>query len=152
MPIFLVVGIVVGCLGTAYNQVLLGTLAASERIGNWWSVETRAALVGALVGLVAWFGPGIVGGGDVLTQRALTGGDSMLVVGSVFLIRFGLGPVSYAAGAPGGLFAPMLVLGAQSGLVLGTLFAAVSPHWPSNLSLSPLLVWRRFSLPWCAPR
>jgi chloride channel protein, CIC family len=37
----------------------------------------------------------------------------------VFLIRFGLGPVSYAARTPGGLFAPLLVLGAQSGLALG---------------------------------
>jgi hypothetical protein len=31
-----------------------------------------------------------------------------MVVGGVFLIRFGLGPLSYAAGTPGGLFAPML--------------------------------------------
>jgi CIC family chloride channel protein len=36
-----------------------------------------------------------------------------------FLIRFALGPISYAAGTPGGLFAPLLVLGAQSGLLFG---------------------------------
>src|SRR6201987_5342273 len=52
----------------------------------------------------------------------------MMVVGGVFLVRFGLGAVSYAAGAPGGLFAPMLVLGAQSGLVLGTLFCRWFPY------------------------
>jgi CIC family chloride channel protein len=39
----------------------------------------------------------------------------------VFALRFGLGVVSYAAGTPGGLFAPMLVLGSQ----LGVLFAAL---------------------------
>ena len=51
----------------------------------------------------------------------------------VFLIRFGLGPVSYAAGTPGGLFAPMLVLGAQSGLGLGTLVC----RWFPDLAQRP---------------
>jgi CIC family chloride channel protein len=52
----------------------------------------------------------------------------VLSIGGVFLVRFGLGPASYAAGTPGGLFAPMLVLGAQSGLVLGTLFCRWFPY------------------------
>jgi CIC family chloride channel protein len=70
----------------------------------------------------------LVGGGDAITQRTLAGVDSMMVVGGVFLVRFGLGPLSYAAGTPGGLFAPMLVLGAQSGLVLGTFFCRWFPY------------------------
>ena len=37
----------------------------------------------------------------------------------VFLLRLALGAVSYSAGTPGGLFAPMLVLGAQFGLFFG---------------------------------
>jgi CIC family chloride channel protein len=125
IPIFLIVGIVNGCLGIAYNHALLGALATCDRLGRRWSGEVRAGLVGALVGLIAWFGPELVGGGDAITQRTLTGTDGLLIIVFVFLIRFGLGPISYAAGTPGGLFAPMLVLGAQSGLVLGTLFC----HW-----------------------
>jgi CIC family chloride channel protein len=132
IPIFLVVGIVTGCLGIAYNQTLLGALAAFERLGRRWSGEARAGLVGALVGLIAWFGPGLVGGGDAITQHTLTGADSILVVVLVFLVRFGLGPVSYAAGTPGGLFAPMLVLGAQSGLVLGILFCHCFPSFTAE--------------------
>jgi CIC family chloride channel protein len=115
-------------MGVAYNHMLLGALAAAERLGRWLSGDVRAATVGAAVGLLAWFGPGLVGGGDAITQRMLAGGGSMIVVGGVFLVRFGLGPVSYAAGTPGGLFAPMLVLGAQSGLVLGTLFCRWFPY------------------------
>ena len=38
----------------------------------------------------------------------------------IFVLRFGLGPLSDAAATPGGLFAPLLVLGAQSGLCFGT--------------------------------
>jgi CIC family chloride channel protein len=53
------------------------------------------------------------------------------VPGFWFLFRFGLGAVSYAAGTPGGLFAPMLVLEAQSALLFGIIFnqwfSAVEP-------------------------
>jgi CIC family chloride channel protein len=45
----------------------------------------------------------------------------------VFLARFALGPLSYAAHTPGGLFAPLLVLGAQLGLLCG---AACRWAWP----------------------
>jgi chloride channel protein, CIC family len=127
VPIFLVMGAIVGLIGVAYNHTLLGALATAERLGRWLSVDMSAAMVGGAVGLLAWFGPGLVGGGDAITQRTLSGGDTVMVVCGVFLVRFGLGPLSYAAGTPGGLFAPMLVLGSQSGLVLGTLFCRWFP-------------------------
>jgi CIC family chloride channel protein len=128
VPIFLVLGAVIGLLGVAYNRTLLGALVAAKGLGRWWSVDVRATLVGAVVGLLAWFGPGLVGGGDAITQHTLARGDGIMIVGLVFLVRFGLGPMSYAAETPGGLFAPMLVLGAQSGLVLGTLFCRWFPY------------------------
>ena len=128
VPIFLVLGAVTGLMGVAYNHALLGALTAAERLGRRLSGDVRAATVGAAVGLIAWFGPGLVGGGDAITQRTLAAGDSMMVVVGVFLVRFGLGPLSYAAETPGGLFAPMLVLGAQSGLFLGTLFCRWFPY------------------------
>src|SRR5271169_6389074 len=133
VPIFLVLGAVAGLMGVAYNHVILGALAAAERLGRWLPGEVRAMTIGLAVGLLAWFGPGLVGGGDAITQRTLAGGDSMMVVVGVFLVRFGLGPLSYAAETPGGLFAPMLVLGAQSGLVLGTLFC----RWFPDLAERP---------------
>jgi len=74
----------------------------------------------------------LVGGGDTITQLTLSGGDTVMIVCGVFLVRFGLGPLSYAAGTPGGLFAPMLVLGSQSGLVVGTLFCRWFPYLPEH--------------------
>ena len=118
MPLHLALGVLAGGLGIIYNRTLLGTLAAMERLRHW-PVEGRAALVGAAVGLLAWYAPGLVGGGDAITQRALAGTESVTVLALVFLLRLGLGAVSYAARTPGGLFAPMLVLGAQSGVLFG---------------------------------
>jgi chloride channel protein, CIC family len=126
VPLGLVLGVGAGLLGVAYNHTLLGTLAAAQRLRRW-PVEARAALIGAAVGLLAWFAPDLVGGGDALTQRALTGAQTPPVLLLVLALRFGLGAVSYAALTPGGLFAPMLVLGAQSGLLFGHFCAGWFP-------------------------
>jgi CIC family chloride channel protein len=69
----------------------------------------------------------LVGGGDQITQRILAGEAAAATIPVAFLLRFGLGAVSYAAATPGGLFAPMLVLGAQLGMFFGTLCRAAFP-------------------------
>lgn len=116
--LFFLLGAVAGLAGIAYNHAILGAIAAADKLRRW-PVELRAAFIGAIVGLLAWFAPGLVGGGDPITQRALEGLGTLAVIPFLFLIRFGLGAVSYAAATPGGLFAPMLVLGAQLGLFFG---------------------------------
>jgi CIC family chloride channel protein len=126
VPIHLGLGVLAGILGIAYNRTILGTLALGERYTKC-PVELRAAIIGVVVALFAWFMPGLVGGGDAITQRTLSGYDSLRVIAMVFLLRFALGPLSYAAKTPGGLFAPLLVLGAQSGLLFGHLSAACFP-------------------------
>jgi CIC family chloride channel protein len=122
LPLFLALGVFGGLLGVAYNQTLLGTFKATGRLSRW-PVELRAGIVGSAVGLVAWFLPDLVGGGDPITQRTLAGPEPLGTLVVVFLLRFGLGAVSYAARTPGGLFAPLLVLGAQSGLLFGMVCA-----------------------------
>jgi len=125
-PLFFVLGAVAGLAAIAYNRALLEAIAAAERLGRL-SVELRAGLIGAAVGTLAWFAPGVVGGGDAITQRSLAGTEALSVLPFLFLLRFGLGTVSYAAGTPGGLFAPMLVLGAQLGLFFGLLCRLAFP-------------------------
>jgi CIC family chloride channel protein len=113
-------GVIAGLLGVVYNRVLLGALAIADRLARW-PVEVRAALVGAAVGALAWFAPGLVGGGDTITQRALDGTEVLALLPFIYLLRLFLGAASYAAGTPGGLFAPLLVLGAQMGFIFGGL-------------------------------
>jgi chloride channel protein, CIC family len=124
--LFLALGVVAGFLAVAYNLTLLGAIRAADRFGRW-PVELRAALVGGGVGILAWFAPGQVGGGESLTQRTLNGEEDLGTLPLQFLCRFGLGPVSYATRTPGGLFAPMLVLGAQLGLLFATLCGLLLP-------------------------
>jgi CIC family chloride channel protein len=130
--LFLVMGIVAGFAAVAYNRTLLATIGAFDKLDRW-PVELRAGLVGAAVGTLAWFRPDLVGGGEAITQRTLAGSGTISVIASVFLLRFALGSVSYAARTPGGLFAPMLVLGAQLGLVFGD----VCRLWFPSLDIQP---------------
>jgi chloride channel protein, CIC family len=126
-PLYVVLGAVAGLAAALYNRAILGAISLAERLGRW-PVELWAAVIGAVVGIVAWFAPGLVGGGDQITQRLLSGGAALSAIPLAFVLRFGLGAVSYAARTPGGLFAPMLVLGAQLGLVCGVLCRLAFPH------------------------
>jgi CIC family chloride channel protein len=120
MPMYLALGVFMGVLGVAYSRAILGALDVADRLSRW-PAEARALVVGAAVGVLAWISPDMVGGGDAITQRALEGTGSLGAIALIFIVRFALGAVSYAAGTPGGLFAPMLVLGAQAGLGFGKL-------------------------------
>jgi CIC family chloride channel protein len=130
--LFFVLGCASGLLAIAYNRTLLATMKAAERL-DALSAHLRAGLVGAVVGTLAWFAPQLVGGGDAITQRTLVGAEVLSFVPLAFLLRFGLGAISYAAATPGGLFAPLLVLGAQSGLLFGALCRVSFP----SLHLQP---------------
>ncbi|MCB1704643.1 MAG: H(+)/Cl(-) exchange transporter ClcA [Halioglobus sp.] len=119
-PVFALLGIVAGLAGVAYNRLIIGTCALADGMTRW-RPEVRALCIGALVGAVAWFAPHLVGGGDTITQQALVGGIGLTALPLIFAVRFLLGPLSYAAGTPGGLFAPILALGACLGLAFGLL-------------------------------
>ena len=125
-PIYFAFGALAGLLAVAYNRALLATRAAAQRLAPA-PVELRAGLIGAAVGALGWFAPGLIGGGDAITQSVLTGGVALAAIPAAFLVRFVLGAVSYAARTPGGLFAPMLVLGAQAGFLSGGVCRSLLP-------------------------
>jgi CIC family chloride channel protein len=131
--LFLALGLLAGLAGLAYNRALVGALAFSDRLGRW-PLEVRAVVIGASVGALAWVAPGLVGGGDAITQRTLAGAEVVAALPFIFALRFALGAVSYAASTPGGLFAPLLVLGAQ----LGFLFATVCQLGLPSLGAPPV--------------
>ena len=131
-PLYFVLGAIAGLLAIAYNRSLLTTIAAAERFVRW-PVQPRAELIGAAIGTLAWFTPDLIGGGDTITQRTLAGTETLAILPLVFLLRLGLGAVSYAARTPGGLFAPLLVLGAQLGLFFGLLSRLAFP----DLNIQP---------------
>jgi len=123
---FLMLGGLLGVAGAAYNALSLRLLDLTEKLSQYPAVA-RAAFIGAVVGLVAFFAPAVVGSGDTLTQSILSNKLPLQALGVVFLLRFVLGPWSYAAGTPGGMFAPLLLLGAAFGGLFGGFVQLAAP-------------------------
>jgi chloride channel protein, CIC family len=116
LPAFAILGIVAGVLGVAFNRALVASLNFYGRVPN----KLVAAMVtGAAVGLIGWFAPMAIGNGHPLAELTLGGQISLLAIPVWFLIRFFLTVSSYGSGVPGGIFAPLLVLGALIGLAVG---------------------------------
>ena len=121
LPAFLAMGAALGLLGAFYNELTMGFLTLTDRLRHLNSV-VRAAVIGAIVGLLGWLSPSLIGGGEDWVQGVLTGDPSQRAILAFFLVRLFLGPLCYAAGTPGGLFAPLLAVGAAFGaLFAGTL-------------------------------
>ena len=125
-PLYLVLGIAAGFAGLIYNRMLLWGLNTSDHLDRW-PIELRAAAVGAALAAIAWFAPSVVGGGDPLTQRALDGVGTLALLPALYVLRMGMISSSYAVRTPGGLFAPLLVLGAVLGLWMGKLYGLALP-------------------------
>ena len=116
--LFLAFGAVLGVLGVVYSRMVVAGLDLADRMQRI-KPEMLAAMVGGVVGLLAFFAPAAVGGGESQVQAMLDGGHAFIAIGILFVVRLVLGPLCYAPGLPGGLFAPLLVIGAAAGLLLG---------------------------------
>ncbi|MFD4295404.1 ClC family H(+)/Cl(-) exchange transporter [Rhodococcus sp. NPDC058532] len=127
LPMFAVFGLLTGLLGVAYNRLVIGFLDLAAAAGRV-PPAVRAAVIGALIGCLLIADPRAAGGGDTLTQEIVGGGTLLLpTVLTLLLVRFVAGPLSYAAGTPGGLFAPLLAVGALWGVLYTRLADAVLP-------------------------
>jgi CIC family chloride channel protein len=125
--LYAALGIALGALGVLYNRLMLSLVSPRSLLKKIPAIP-RALAIGALVGTVGWFLPDDFSGGDALTQQILSGYGTFALLATIALARFFTGPLSYAAGTPGGLFAPVVALGALLGAATGLLLHAASPE------------------------
>jgi CIC family chloride channel protein len=126
LPIFAVIGLGGGLLGVAFNRCLL---AAINLVSRWRAKSALAVAAGlGILIAAAWsVSPILIGGGHAVTESALQGEIALAPVLLYLLIRFTLLHASYATGVPGGIFAPLLSMGALAGVGLFTLTAHLIP-------------------------
>lgn len=115
---FALLGIIAGVIGVFYNRSLLTSLNFFGRLPGKYHLPV-VALVGGVIGLVGWFLPQVIGSGHFLAESVLSGKVALPMIGLYFFLRFVFTTSSYGIGAPGGIFAPLLVLGALLGLAVG---------------------------------
>lgn len=127
LPIAVVIGVLGGIGGVVFNRGLLAGQAAAQRqqrVPAW----LLPGIIAALIGTVAWWLPQAAGGGHGVAEHIL-GGAAEMGLGLLLLlllVKFACTIASYSSGAPGGIFAPMLLLGALLGAILGKSLAGLS--------------------------
>lgn len=125
-------GIFLGFLGLAFNRLLIKSLAALGRVKMALGI-----MLGVLFGFTGFYYPDLLGTGHHLTEQVLAGHFSLKMLAIFLLARFLLTLLSYNTGAPGGIFAPVLLLGAISGAMF---FNLVNWAQPGSFELVIFLV------------
>jgi CIC family chloride channel protein len=124
LPLFMVLGVLTGLSGVLFNRVLIASLRGcrwlARQVGAWLIPYT----VAVLVAVITWYDPTWVGGGQSLLGAALDGRIAAASAGVLLAVRFVLTVGSYSTGSAGGIFAPLLLLGALVGLLFA---AALAP-------------------------
>ncbi|GAA1862078.1 ClC family H(+)/Cl(-) exchange transporter [Microbacterium koreense] len=140
LPMFLVFGVLLGLAGALYNVLVMSLMRLNRRMTRF-SPIARAGVVGAVIGAVLYIDPLAVGGGDSLTQLLLAGQAFAVPVLVLYLtVRFLMGPLSYSAATPGGLFAPMLALGAIAGTLFGQFVQVFDPSLGTDFVIAMAIV------------
>lgn len=118
--LLLLLGVLLGALGVLYNKVMLKAQELYKR-PKFLNETTRLVIAFLAAGVIGLVMPSVLGsGGDLIT--GLTGGEMALGIAAVTLIvKFLFSAVSFGSGAPGGIFFPLLVLGALTGGVFAML-------------------------------
>ena len=119
-------GVLLGVLGVLYNRVVVALLDVAESVKRL-APEVKAAMVGAVVIAVGLAAPWIIGGGDGLNEALLVSTPPLATLLAITVVRWFLGPLSYSVGTPGGLFAPLLVVGAAVGSLAAVSANSVAP-------------------------
>lgn len=110
-------GLVSGLSGSLTNRLLLGSQTAYAHVPQRWRVVLALALA-LPVGLLL---PDVLGGGSnliALSEQARTGLGMLCLLLAVKLL---FTCTSFGSGAPGGIFMPILAIGALGGGVCGVL-------------------------------
>lgn len=118
VPFFLILGLLAGSLGAVFSQGLFVSLAFYRRVLRW-RLPWKVGLAGLVSGLVVILLPDSFRDHTGLQEFVSMGSATLLFTLLAFAVKFLLTLIAYGAGAPGGLFAPALLLGAALGHVVG---------------------------------
>lgn len=115
--LLVILGGLVGLAGASYNFMLVGASKLYKKI-SFLSSRTRPVLAFLIAGALGLLFPVVIGGGHFVINR-LSPSSGITVLVLILTVKFLFSMVSYGSGAPGGIFFPLLVMGATIGAIFG---------------------------------
>ncbi|MBE6162092.1 MAG: ClC family H(+)/Cl(-) exchange transporter [Streptococcus equinus] len=119
--LLLILGAFLGAMGYLYEKVTLNAGVVYDFLGKVCHIPNYfyGIFAAVLIIPVGYFFPQLLGGGNGLITSLTTSHLTLAVVFLYFIIRFIWSALSYASGLPGGIFLPILTLGALLGFGFG---------------------------------
>lgn len=117
----LVLGILLGALGVLYNKAIALSQDLQGKIRPAW---LKALIACGMIVLMAYLYPVCLGSGHSLVEETGFGLNTSETIVILLVVRFVYSVYCFGTGAPGGIFLPLLVLGALAG---GAFTSLVSP-------------------------
>lgn len=118
IPVCIILGIAAGILGVLFAKIIFWNNNLFEKmtkIPNW----AKPAVAGFVVGIAGLFLPYILGSGNLSVDMLLAHKFSFTLIAVIFIGKFLITPFCFGSGAAGGIFLPMLMLGAFLGYIVG---------------------------------
>ncbi len=123
----LLIGIAGGVISLVMTKLVYFTEDLYEKLPvhwMWWP-----AIGGIVVGVGGWFVPQALGVGYPTIDGMLNGNLAIAVVTGIITVKIGIWIVSLSSGTSGGVLAPLLMIGAAMGTLIGT--AVPGHHAPA---------------------
>lgn len=117
--VLILAGIVIGLLGRLFNIALSYSLDTYSRLGL--SSIRKPLLPLAVAAVLGFWLPEILGGGNLLVDSLVVTDYTIGFLCILFVGKFLFTMLCFGSSVPGGIFLPMLVLGAAGGAVLAKL-------------------------------
>lgn len=114
----IILGIITGIMGAVFNFCILKGQDAYKSVKQ---VKTRykAMFPFLLVGILGFIMPDMLGGGHSLVEKLNTQSFTLSVLLLFIIVKLVFTSICYGSGVPGGIFLPLLVIGALIGNAYG---------------------------------
>ncbi len=124
IPFYLLLGILAGILGAIFNRSFLFSMQWNEKLKI--PLYIRIGVAGLISGLVIAFLPPFFRDNSGLRNFVIRGELTWQQTALAFLAHYLLTILAAGSGAPGGLFAPALIMGSALGYLVGDLEGYIS--------------------------
>lgn len=139
--ILLLLGAFLGVMGYIYEKTTLKATIIYDFLGKVFHIPNYfyGIFAAILILPIGYFYPQLLGGGNGLITSLSTSHLTLMIVFIYFIIRFVWSMLSYSSGLPGGIFLPILTLGALLGFGFGIFFEQFGLYSSHYLSLFVVL-------------
>lgn len=131
--LLILLGILLGCSGAFYNFVML---KGQDLYGKftWLKKEYVIVIPFVISGILAYQLPDLLAGGHRMIELITNHRIAMTVMLVLLIGKFLFSAICFGSGAPGGIFFPLLILGAYLGAIFGTIAVGITPLTPDYVT------------------